>query len=170
MENRTLVLQMMKFESFKPRSFYADKKIAVVERSYCDCTFLISEFQQMFEPINTFSFYKNADFYEYREIFADTIFETEFKEEENAIIDDYHTAKSIFGMKIQPKVCIFRSDSFSYKDAKDFDLICEIKPLKSGISDQYEGQLRIFTRDVTHLNLKYKIHDDGVSDFTENKE
>lgn len=79
------------------------------------------------------------------------------------LIDDYYTANHVLLLNLPSTISIYRSDSFDYKYSDHYDLIFQVSPLKSGISEQFHGELKVLERDVVHLAIKYKTYYGGVT-------
>lgn len=152
---------MKRLKDLIDHNIFRNKRIAIVEKSFVDCTFLIAELTEILYPIDFYSFYRKQEFYEQFNLNARTVFDEnhEIRINENCIVDDYFTAQSVFDIKAKPSVCIFRSDSFNRKDTKNFHIIFEVNPLISGISSIYDGEIKVSERDIVHLESKFKIID-----------
>lgn len=190
---------MKRLKELLDRKLVINKRIAIIEESFADCTFLIKELSCLLQINYLFSFYKKKEFYGHTNFQIDTVFEPFYSnnlsfdvnkrycyrdqnniknnsnpsfymdiktildnkiKNLNVIIDDFKTAKEIFNIIEVPTIAIFRSDSFNSNYIYDFDIIFEVKPLKSGISPLYDGVLKIFERDIIHINKKYRVDDE----------
>merc|ERR1712062_146889 len=141
------------------------KKVAIIEQSYTDCTFVIEALINSLHIQHIFSFYGNKEFYSHLDVKISTIFENDFSVQilqENMkniiVIDDFHTYKNMYrkGFEEFPSISIFRSNSFDFKDSYEFDIIIEVNSLKSGFSSIYDGYIKIYDRDIVYLEEKYK--------------
>ena len=84
----------------------------------------------------------------------ETIERTELKGYE--IHDDAWIKRNGLKLNEDAKIEVYRSDSFD-RSYYDYDIIINISALSSGISDIYDGSIKIFSRDQVFFDLKYKI-------------
>lgn len=148
---------MKEFSELVDSNIFVDKKVAVVENSYANATFMIEGLLKLMNLRELFSFYKDKAYYNHIEAKVKTIFESEYVFADNVIIDDFYTAQMLFDICVSTGVCIYRSNSFNYKYARDFDLLILVSPLESGFSTVYDGIVRIVDRDRVYYEFKYKI-------------
>lgn len=155
---------MKKFSELVRQEIFSNKKIAIVEKDYANCTFIINELCKILKISDFFSFYKNKTHYDHVDVKTETIFESAFILKDNLVIDDFFTAHNVFGINLKSGGCIYRSNSFDYKYARDFDLLILVSPLESGFSSVYDGNVKVTNRDVVLYDFNY-ICDNGIGVF-----
>ncbi|KAI5181771.1 hypothetical protein PAEPH01_2831, partial [Pancytospora epiphaga] len=79
------------------------------------------------------------------------------KWENQDIVDDVYTARTVHGVHEGSKVNVFRSGTAAEENYYDYDVIIRVEPLKSGCTSSLDGVIAIFSRDIEHYHLKYKI-------------
>jgi hypothetical protein len=145
--------------------FFQDRRILVDERLPQCCDFFLVD---LVRCLNCSIFHYNNDSAHFTNLLRKLNLQTEissiYDDEWRAadILDDVWVGRAVHGVYGQSKINVFRSNTATTSDYYDYDAVVRIEPLKSGCTGSIDGTVCIFSRDVVHYNLKYKIFPDCI--------
>lgn len=147
---------------------FRNSRVLIDERTPCNCDFFILELVKYFGY--SISLYNNSSehfnrLFLQRNITGKVSSIYNSIEQETDIVDDIWVQRNVCGNILDSKVNVYRSNTANISDYYDYDVVVKIEGLKSGCSNQIDGSITIFSRDLIHNELKYKIFNDSVSYF-----
>ncbi|EJW04562.1 hypothetical protein EDEG_01245 [Edhazardia aedis USNM 41457] len=170
---RNIHKNTLSFEDLK--DIFESKAVVINEGLQQNCDFLIIEMCRMFPNTQILSFYQSSN--HYLSIFEQLKCTTpiiitpydnknpfSFNLDFPLIIDNSYSYFLHGGKKIDNGnvIYIFRAGSFQPKDLYLGQVIVELSSLKSGISNEIDGFIKIFDRENVYKEMKYKIRNNFI--------
>lgn len=156
------------FASAFDKQFFAGKKILVDERLPQNCDFFLTELIKHY-GYSIICYNNTAAHFESilgkMNVYASVGSVYDGTASGADIADDAWAKRHILHDRSQAAVSVYRSSTAEAYDYYDYDAIVRIEGLKSGCSSKIDGSIRVFVRDYTFYDFKYKILEDRIVYF-----
>lgn len=156
--------RFQRFEDVFDTHFLSKKTICVAEKGSTSADFIIVDLAKALNyPVVSFydtkSHYKSIfrKYYGNEDVSVMSWLENDRLDADSGILDDALTMKKAGYRPKGISVWVYRSDTCDVCDYYNFDLILEVSPLKSGVSMEVDGYVRVFDRENVYYDVQYKI-------------